>query len=108
MGRTNIRRPPPVVVVAAVAFLMFVVSHRTPPLAVAAALRYGLAVMVAVAGAVVAMMAVREFQRAQTTVNPLDLNRTQVLVTTGVFRFSRNPMYIAMLLLLLSFGCLLA
>ena len=39
----------------------------------------------------------RQFQRAKTTMNPF--GEPRVLVTTGVFRYSRHPMYLGMVLL---------
>ena len=40
--------------------------------------------------------------RARTTVNPLRPGNTSVLVVSGVFRWSRNPIYLGDLLLLLA------
>ena len=42
------------------------------------------------------------FRVAKTTVNPLTPDKTKQLVTTGIYRFSRNPMYIGFLLMLFS------
>jgi protein-S-isoprenylcysteine O-methyltransferase Ste14 len=39
------------------------------------------------------------FRQARTTVNPMDPSKASCLVTDGVFRVSRNPMYLALLLL---------
>lgn len=44
------------------------------------------------------------FARQRTTFNPLAPEASRALVTTGVYRFSRNPMYLAMLLLLAAWG----
>jgi protein-S-isoprenylcysteine O-methyltransferase Ste14 len=41
--------------------------------------------------------------RCKTTVHPWSPDETAVLVTQGVFRLSRNPMYLALLLLLLAY-----
>jgi protein-S-isoprenylcysteine O-methyltransferase Ste14 len=46
--------------------------------------------------------AVLSFKKYQTTVNPLRPEKASQLVTSGIFKFSRNPMYFAMLLVLLS------
>jgi len=41
--------------------------------------------------------------RCKTTVHPWSPDETRVLVTQGVFGLSRNPMYLALLLLLLAY-----
>lgn len=42
-----------------------------------------------------------QFKRAGTTVNPLAPERAQHLVTTGIYRYTRNPMYLGHALILL-------
>jgi protein-S-isoprenylcysteine O-methyltransferase Ste14 len=46
---------------------------------------------------------VREFKKLQTTVNPLDPAAATTLATSGVFGFTRNPMYLGMSSILLAF-----
>ncbi len=45
-------------------------------------------------------IALLAFTRARTTVNPLSPEQAETLVTTGLYRFTRNPMYLAMALIL--------
>ena len=52
----------------------------------------------------VGLAGVRAFARAQTTFNPLAPERASRLVSGGICRFSRNPMYLALLLALLAWG----
>ncbi len=53
------------------------------------------------------MMAVsaRRFQKVETGLIPFD--EATVLVTGGFFRYTRNPMYLGMVLLLLGIACML-
>ena len=44
------------------------------------------------------------FFKAQTTVNPLRPQRTQHLVTSGLYRYTRNPMYLGLLVILLGWA----
>lgn len=60
------------------------------------------------AAAAIGLSAVWSFRRARTTVNPLSPQGCTALVTSGVFRYSRNPMYLALLLALLGWGLYLA
>lgn len=59
-----------------------------------------LAGLVATAALPFLLGAVGAFRRAGTTVDPRDPSRSAVLVTGGVYRWTRNPMYLAMGLLL--------
>lgn len=56
-----------------------------------------LAAAIALAGS-----AIRTMQRRNTTLDPRDT--PSALVVTGPFRFSRNPIYLALLLVLAAFG----
>lgn len=53
-------------------------------------------------GLVVFISAVISFRTHKTTVNPLEPRKASSLVTSGIFKFSRNPMYLGMLIILLS------
>ena len=53
----------------------------------------------AISGLVINLVADNAFKRVKTTVKPYGTSST--LVTDGVFRLSRNPMYLGMLLMLL-------
>lgn len=48
------------------------------------------------------------FRASRTTVNPLRPERASALVTRGVYRITRNPMYVGMVFLLLAWGVYLA
>lgn len=50
----------------------------------------------------VMILGVREFRRLQTTVNPLKPDTATTLATNGVFKVSRNPMYLGLLGILIA------
>lgn len=56
---------------------------------------------------VITILALFQFYRARTTVDPSNPEKASSLVVTGLYKYSRNPMYLAMLLLLLALGLLL-
>ena len=53
-------------------------------------------------GLAIFLSAIKSFRRQKTTVNPLEPRQASSLVTSGIFKFSRNPMYLGMLIVLLS------
>jgi protein-S-isoprenylcysteine O-methyltransferase Ste14 len=53
--------------------------------------------------AAIALWAFVSFWIAKTTINPLDPSRASKLVTSGIFRVTRNPMYLSLLLLLIAY-----
>lgn len=61
----------------------------------------------AVAGAVVSLMGIAAFRRAKTTVNPMKPGSASALVATGIYRVSRNPMYLGFLLILIAWAAFL-
>jgi len=52
----------------------------------------------------IAVAAVTRFRHARTTVNPMDPSKATQLVNDGVFRMSRNPMYLGLVLLLVGWA----
>lgn len=71
-----------------------------PPL-----LRLTLVASLAVLGLLLNLWPKLAFGRAGTTVNPLRPASSRVLVTTGLHRVSRNPMYLGHALLLVAWAC---
>jgi len=52
-------------------------------------------------GLCILILAVNSFKKQNTTVNPIKIENASSLVTSGVFEYSRNPMYLGMALILL-------
>lgn len=93
------RIPPPVVTVA-IAIVMAVVSRLAPGAPIPGALRYGLAAGLFLAAGALGATAIGAFARAKTTIDPVHIENASSLVISGAFRVTRNPMYLAMALLL--------
>ena len=55
-------------------------------------------------GLIFIISAVIEFINRKTTVNPTKPHKTTTLVITGTYKITRNPMYLGMLLIIISFA----
>ena len=107
MHALELKIPPPVVALLSAAAMWFV-STITPTLDVPFAARIGTALLIALIGGTFDVGGLIFFLRAKTTVNPLQPARTSALVTSGIYRITRNPMYVGMLLILIGWAVFLA
>tara|TARA_Y200000002_G_C22498039_1_gene585913 strand:- start:36 stop:479 length:444 start_codon:yes stop_codon:yes gene_type:complete len=55
-------------------------------------------------GIIFIISAVIQFVDRKTTVNPTKPHKTTILVITGTYKITRNPMYLGMLLIIISFA----
>ncbi len=99
---------PPVALVLLTAALMGAGSWLVPRLGFALPGRYFIAGGVALAGALVSLLGVVSFKRAKTTVNPMKPQASSSLVVAGIYRVTRNPMYLGFLLILLGWAAWLS
>jgi protein-S-isoprenylcysteine O-methyltransferase Ste14 len=95
---------PPLALVLLFAVMMWLLSVFVPPLALALPWRTTLALLFSIAGFAIALAGVLEFRLAKTTVNPLTPETASAMVTTGIYRFSRNPMYLGLLFALIAWA----
>jgi protein-S-isoprenylcysteine O-methyltransferase Ste14 len=100
------RIPPPIITALIGGAMWF--SPASPVLHVPDSVRIVVALAIASIGGMVAMGAGIRFRRANTTVNPLEPQAASSLVTTGIFRYTRNPMYLGLLFLLVAWAVLLS
>jgi protein-S-isoprenylcysteine O-methyltransferase Ste14 len=68
----------------------------------AASLTDALAAALAVLGVTVGVLGVLAFRRAGTTVDPMHPEQASALVVGGIYRITRNPMYLGLALMLLA------
>ena len=99
------RIPPPILAVL-VALLMWTLDRWTPLAQWIDPPLNRLGGLVAAFGAAIAVAAFARFRKVGTTVSPLEPSKASYLVTDGVFRVSRNPMYLGLLLLLIGWAIL--
>lgn len=57
-----------------------------------------------IVGSAIVLAGVLSFRRMETTVNPLTPEATTTMVTSGIYRFSRNPMYLGFLFVLVGWA----
>jgi protein-S-isoprenylcysteine O-methyltransferase Ste14 len=107
MNRLELKLPP-VALALVLAGAMKLAATLSPALALPFAGREVLAAVLAASGVGVALAGVIAFRRARTTVDPMRPDRAAALVATGIYRWSRNPMYLGFLLLLAAWSVRLA
>ena len=98
---------PPVLVTILFAGLMWLVSRLTPSFPLEMEFRIAAFLIFVIAGTAIGLAGVASFRKANTTVNPLTPDACSSMVRSGIYRFSRNPMYLALLLALLAWGIFL-
>ena len=107
MQALDLRVPPPALALL-VAAAMWGSSLLSAPLDIFAGRQTGLAIVIALAGAGIALAGNIAFRRAKTTVNPMRPDRATALVRDGIYRVTRNPMYLGLLLVLLAWAVFLS
>lgn len=101
-------RVPPLAIVLFVAALMWLVSSKLPAFRLLIPARNLIAVSLAGAGVFMTILGLGSFRRARTTVNPMKPASASSLVVSGVYAFTRNPMYLGFLLLLAGWATFLS
>ncbi len=97
-------RVPPVAVFLLVVLLMYVLKGLIPSVTVTVPfLKFVVAGLTLLSG-YIGVAGVYEFRKVKTTVNPVKPENASSVVNTGVFAYTRNPMYFALLLLIVALG----
>lgn len=101
MGRLEARIPPPVIAAVA-ALVTWLIARWTPQLVLDVEWRANAAIGVAAIGVATVVAGAIQFHRARTTLTPLDPGAASSLVVTGIYRYTRNPMYLGLAIVLLA------
>ena len=107
MDALELRVPPPVLALC-LALLMWFASSLVPPVVVSFGVRVGIALALVVIGQSISISGIRSFRRAKTTINPIKPSAASSLVTGGVYRYTRNPMYLGLLATLMGWAVFLS
>jgi protein-S-isoprenylcysteine O-methyltransferase Ste14 len=99
---------PPVAVGLIAAALMWIVSSAVPAFDFRFPAKSVFALGLALIGGLTCLAGVVSFRRAKTTVNPMKPDSTSSLVVSGIYRYTRNPMYLGFLLILLGWAAFLS
>ncbi|MDI9239360.1 isoprenylcysteine carboxylmethyltransferase family protein [Lysobacter sp. LF1] len=83
---------------------MWLAAERFPSLTFPFPGRSLFAIAVAGIGIAIALSGVAAFRSVRTTVDPTAPESSSTLVTRGIYRLTRNPMYLGFLLILVALG----
>ena len=107
MNSLELKIPPP-----AVALLLFgamwAIAAVAPTIEPPAFIHLGAAAAIALAGGAVSLTGILTFRHAKTTLNPMKPEESSALVCSGIYRVTRNPMYLGLLLALLGWAIFLS
>lgn len=103
----ELKIPPPAVALL-IAVAMWGLARFAPLLDMSAIVRVAAAATFALAGAGLDIAGIVSFRHARTTINPLSPEATSSLVCSGIYRVTRNPMYLGLLLILVAWAIFLS
>jgi protein-S-isoprenylcysteine O-methyltransferase Ste14 len=98
---------PPVLFFFFTAILMWSITLVSNELGINTKLRFIIGVVSLLIGGFIAISGVIGFRKVKTTVNPTKPNKASSLVCSGIYRYTRNPMYTGLLFVLIAWGCFL-
>jgi protein-S-isoprenylcysteine O-methyltransferase Ste14 len=96
------RKVPPPIVALVVAWLMWVLAREVGLQNYEVPYKSMICAVLVMLGLIVDFSALWLFAKAKTTVNPISPSKATSLVTTGVYRYTRNPMYMGNFIFLLA------
>jgi protein-S-isoprenylcysteine O-methyltransferase Ste14 len=95
--------PPPLLGFVA-ALLMWLLTQLLPTLTMVSSNIYRVGIALMLAGLSLDLIALRQFLKNKTTINPTAPEKASTIVVTGLYRYSRNPMYLGLLIALTGWG----
>ena len=91
--------PPPIVALT-FSFLIYYTKDIFPKIEIRYETIFGSFMIII--GLTIILSAIILFKKYQTTITPLNPSNATKLITDGIYKFSRNPMYLGMLMIIIS------
>jgi protein-S-isoprenylcysteine O-methyltransferase Ste14 len=98
---------PPLAVFLIAALAMWVLARLSPVTEFALPAAHLVVFGLMLVGGTIALAGVRAFHRKETSVDPMNPDKASSLVDAGIYRYTRNPMYLGLGLALLAWGVFL-
>ena len=61
-----------------------------------------ISIFIVFVGILILLNPVLKFKKSKTTINPIKFKKVNKLVTSGIYKYSRNPMYLGLLMIVIS------
>jgi protein-S-isoprenylcysteine O-methyltransferase Ste14 len=103
LKRLHLRIPPPIVAIIC-GLIIWKLSEVLPVHAVDAETRHGIAYTLFGMAGTIDIWALLSFRKQKTTIDPRYPHKTSSIVTCGIYSYSRNPMYLGLVLILSATG----
>jgi protein-S-isoprenylcysteine O-methyltransferase Ste14 len=95
---------PPPIVAFLIGAVMWGVARLSPLPEDESPVRLAISCGLACLGILVVVLGMLAFRRAKTTINPVNIKAASSIVTSGVYRYTRNPMYVGLTLALVGWA----
>ncbi|GAV21192.1 hypothetical protein MMIC_P2172 [Mariprofundus micogutta] len=99
MKRFKLKIPPPVVAIVC-GLIIWELSIALPSHALDAGIRHMIAYLLLAMAFTIDLWALLSFRRAKTTIDPRYPHKTSTIVSSGIYGYTRNPMYLGLTLIL--------
>lgn len=97
-------RVPPIAVFLLVILLMYLLKELTPSFTITVPFVEFVVAGITLLSGYIGIAGLYEFRKVKTTINPVKPENASTVVNTGIFAYTRNPMYVALLLLIIALG----
>lgn len=98
-SKKKLKIPPPILVIILITSIYFS-SDKLDLISIP--YRTLFSIVILSIGILVIINPVVKFIKSKTTVNPVEFKNVEKLVTSGIYKYSRNPMYLGMIMIIIS------